>query len=77
MIQTPKAGGAGVTDKWLLPGEAAQRLGVTRSGAVWFADTRRVRAIRTPSGRRLLSAQDVERFRQERERESSERGTHR
>lgn len=52
---------------WLTPGEAARRLGVTRSAAVWFVDTRRVRAVKTPTGRRLLSARDVERLRVERE----------
>ena len=52
--------------RFLTPGEAALRLGVSRSGAVWLADTQRVRAIRTPTGRRLLSARDVERLRIER-----------
>jgi excisionase family DNA binding protein len=51
---------------WLTPGEAARRLGVSRSGAVWFVDTRRVKAVKTPTGRRLISARDVERLRAER-----------
>ena len=54
--------------RWLLPGEAARRLGVTRSGVLWFADTGRLRAVRTPSGVRLLLARDVERFRKARAR---------
>lgn len=58
---------------WLLPSEAARRLGVTRSGVVWFADTRKIRAIRTPTGRRLLSARSVEELREKRERERSSR----
>jgi excisionase family DNA binding protein len=52
---------------WLLPGEAARRLGLSRSGVLWLADTRRLRAIRTESGRRLVSARDLERLKQERE----------
>jgi DNA-binding transcriptional MerR regulator len=56
----------------LLVGEAAARLGITPSGVRWLADTRLVRAIRTPSGVRLLSARDVERLRQEREQRSKQ-----
>ena len=52
---------------WLRPGEAARELGLSRSGILWLADTRKVRSVRTPSGWRLLSARDVERLRQERE----------
>lgn len=52
---------------WLSPGEAAERLGdVTASGVRWLMDTRRVRGIRTLSGRRLISASDLERLAEER-----------
>lgn len=52
--------------RWWTVGTAARHLGLTRSGVRWLADTRKVRAIRTPSGIRLLSARDVERLRQQR-----------
>lgn len=52
--------------RFLTPGEAAAVLGISPSGARWMADTRQVRTMRTPSGRRLLSASDVERLRRER-----------
>ena len=55
------------TSTWLLPGEAATILRMTPSGVRWLADTGRVRSIRTATGRRLLSAVDVERLRRERE----------
>jgi excisionase family DNA binding protein len=51
---------------WLTPSEAAQRLCLSRSGVVWMVDTRRLRAVRTETGRRLISRRDVERLRQER-----------
>jgi excisionase family DNA binding protein len=53
--------------RWLTPGEAAQRLGCSRSGVIWLADTRKVRTVRTESGRRLVSARDLERLQRERE----------
>ncbi len=53
---------------WLLPTEAGRVLGISASGVRWLADTRRLRAIRTPSGRRLVSAMDLERLRRERKR---------
>jgi hypothetical protein len=53
---------------WLLPSEAAELLGITASGARWLVDTRQVRSTRTATGRRLISAVDVERLRRERER---------
>ncbi len=52
---------------WLLPGEVAKRLGMTRSGVLWLADTRRVRAVRTATGVRLISRREVERLRKQRE----------
>ncbi len=52
---------------WLTPTEAGRVLGVTASGVRWMADTRRLRGTRTPSGRRLISARDLERLRRERE----------
>jgi hypothetical protein len=57
--------------RWLLPGEAATILQMSRSGARWLADTRRIRSIRTASGVRLLSTQDVERFRERRARKKT------
>ncbi len=56
----------------LLVGEAAARLGITPSGARWLVDTGRIRSLRTPTGVRLLSARDVERLADERERTSQQ-----
>lgn len=58
---------------WLTPGEAAAVLNISASGARWLADSRQVRAVRTPSGRRLLSAADVKRLRAEREAQKADR----
>jgi excisionase family DNA binding protein len=52
---------------YLTPGETARALKVSRSAVLWMADTRRLRAVRTDSGRRLISRRDVERVRQARE----------
>lgn len=60
--------------RWLLPGEAAKRLGLSRSGTLWLADTRRLRMTRTDTGVRLLSARDVERLRAEREEQAEKSG---
>ncbi len=60
--------------KWLTPGEAAERLGdITPSGIRWLADTRQVRSVRTPTGRRLISAADLERLRTARDTARPER----
>jgi excisionase family DNA binding protein len=53
--------------RWRVPGEAAKHLGLSRSGVLWLVDTGRLRAVRTETGRRLISARDLERLRQERE----------
>lgn len=58
---------------YLTPTEAARMLGISRSGVLWLVDTRRLRAVRTPSGRRLISARDVYRLKQVREQAQSER----
>lgn len=58
---------------WITPSEAAAVLKISASGARWLVDTRQVRAVRTPSGRRLLSAADVERLRAEREAQKADR----
>ena len=52
---------------WWLLGEAARDWKMSKSGARWFVDTGRVRAVRTPSGVRLIPASEVERVRRERE----------
>jgi hypothetical protein len=52
--------------RYLLPGEAAARLSITASGIRWLADTRKLRSTRTPTGRRLIDARDVERLLRER-----------
>ena len=57
---------------WLTTHEAAELLGISESGARWLADTRQVRAIRTPGGRRLLSLADVQRFSRERSERTEE-----
>jgi excisionase family DNA binding protein len=51
---------------YVTPSEAARALGVSRSGVLWLVDTCRLRAVRTDTGRRLISRRDVERLRQER-----------
>lgn len=56
-----------MTSRWLTPSEAARKLGVSRSGVLWLVDTRKVHAFRTETGRRLVSARDLERLRRERE----------
>ncbi|MBM3318823.1 MAG: excisionase family DNA-binding protein [Candidatus Eisenbacteria bacterium] len=50
----------------LTPSEAARALGVSRSYVLWLADTRRIRATRTPTGRRLISRRAVEHLAAER-----------
>lgn len=53
---------------YVTPGEAARALGVSRSGVLWLVDTRRLRAIRTDTGRRLVSRRAVRRLREEQQR---------
>ena len=52
---------------YLTPTETARVLGITSSGVRWLVDTRRLKAVRTPSGRRLIVARDLERLRRDRE----------
>lgn len=47
---------------WLLPTEAARHLGVSRSRILQLFDSRKLRGIKTETGRRLLSRADLERF---------------
>jgi excisionase family DNA binding protein len=59
---------------YLTPTEAARQLGMTRSGVLWMVDTRRLHAVRTDTGRRLISRRDVERLRKQREALKAVRG---
>lgn len=52
---------------YLTPSEAARLLGLSRSGVVWLIDTRRLRATKTPTGRRLVSIRDLERLQRDRQ----------
>lgn len=53
--------------RFMTPAEAARLLGISASGIRWLIDVRRLRATRTLSGRRLVSARDLEELRQTRE----------
>jgi excisionase family DNA binding protein len=52
--------------RFLTPGEAGRRLGLSRSGVVWLVDTRKLRAHRTASGRRIIPVGAVAKFAEER-----------
>jgi len=47
---------------WMRPGQAAARLGMTRSGVVWLCDTGKLKCRRMADGWRFVSSRDVERL---------------
>ena len=47
---------------YMTPAETARALRISRSGVLWMVDTRRLRAVRTDTGRRLVLRRDVERL---------------
>lgn len=58
--------------RWMTLGEAAAAVGISRTRARYYADSRRWRGvIRTPGGRRLVPIRTVEAFRAAREQASA------
>ncbi|WP_143526578.1 helix-turn-helix domain-containing protein [Rubrobacter xylanophilus] len=53
-------------ERWLTSKQAADRLGISRQGATWLLEHRRLRGAKTRLGW-LVDPQDVERLRRERQ----------
>ncbi len=59
-----------IAPRYLLPSEAARRLGVSRSAILNWTNTGRLRVAMRASGVRLLDSRDVERLKRQRERQN-------